>query len=218
MNCRHSPLRLLLSGLAGCLSLLFIQNAQGQSFQRMTPETVELDPPARMVVKKSIDADLLGDSPMHFSILAENIPQPVHMWSVQIQYTSPTLRFERVASQLIEGEMVVNVSEPVNMEEAGWAKQNLAGIALDGWKAGELIRLQFYVDGKSSEKATLRLAPHPIAVEGLAHEDLESRRTLIYERRLDSKATTEMPVVPRDEDTPAHQFPERERRVIYSRD
>lgn len=210
--------RFLLAGLLVTGSLLMVMTLPGQSFQRMTQEKVELDNPAKMFIKKSIDGDLLADSPMHFSIMAENLPKPVHMWSVQIQYTSPTLRYERTVSHVVEGEMVVNVSEPVNMKEDGWAMQNVAGIALQGWNDGELLRLQFHVDGSAADRATLRLVPHPIAPEGLAHEDLENRRTLIFERELISKKTTNMPVVPRDADTPPHEFPERERRVIYSRD
>lgn len=204
--------------VAALAILLAPSISPAQGFTQMSMEKVELDPPAVMKIVKDADRDLEVDSRMAFSISVDGAPEVINMWSLQVQFTSPTLQFERSLSQEVQGEMLYAIGEPTPGKEDGWAVQNLAGISLNGWPNGEIVKLLFRVNGAEGDEASIRLVSHPITPEGLAHESLEKRKLFEYNRTFDYTRTKSMPIVPHNPELEPYVVPERAPRVIYSRD
>lgn len=197
---------------------LVASDAFAQGFTPMRQEKVELDPPAVVRIVKDADRNLEEDSFMAFSIHVEGLPEVANMWSLQVQFTSPTLQYERTLSREIHGEMLYAIGEPSNSKEEGWAVQNIAGISLPGWPDGELLKLLYRVNGSEGDIANIRLVNHPITPEGLAHESLEKRTIYEYNRVFDFSATTGMKIHPPDPDLPPYTPHVEQPRVIYTRD
>ncbi|MCC5875927.1 MAG: hypothetical protein JJU11_06885 [Candidatus Sumerlaeia bacterium] len=218
MSTKSLPFPLLAMLIAALAALHFPGVSSAQGFTQMSMEKIELDPPAVVKIVKDADRDLEKDSQMAFNISVNGAPEVINMWSLQVQFTSPTLSFERSLSREIQGEMLYAIGEPTPGKEDGWATQNLAGISLNGWPNGELVKLLFTVNGNEGDEASIRLVPHPITPEGLAHESLEKRKLFEYNRLFDYTGTRSMPIVPHNPDIPPYVVPEREPRVIYSRD
>lgn len=181
-----------------------LANAQAPRYRE-----VKLEEPAVLRLEPVDDKPLHRGRPMQFRLLLEGAPKPINMFSARIDYTSGTLLFDKVA-RTREG-YLINVSDAQQWEDS-YESRNIAGVSLLGATEGELARFEFIVPEDAPDRVSIRLSDHPVIPEKLAHDDQST--TLDFQRTLDFRRTTAMPVITPGKDDPPRVFPKEPRRPV----
>ncbi len=152
------------------------------TFFEGTPPTMKLVPKAEGPLKRG--------GKMQYSLTFSEVPKPINMFSLRIDYTTPSLTFGGIVRQG-NGYQVV-VSDPYQWRE-DFASISMAGIALDGITQGELAIIEFDVKADAKETGTIELDDHPMIIEKLAHD--ENMNTIEFGRVFDNSKTQDIAIV-----------------------
>ncbi len=179
-----------------------------------TYERVDLSPPARIEIKPMADPIPSGRQ-TDFVIDLSGAPRPVNMWSLRVDYTSPTLTYMGARAEGPDNEVIVAVSDPYQAIP-GYESRSLSGVSLPGWMDGPVVRLTFQVPPDAEGRpASVRLADHPHVREKLAHDSPREGKTYEYSRILVDQRSRRLSITaPGPDDTPA---PTPTPRVLFRR-
>lgn len=179
-----------------------------------TYERVDLSPPARIEIKP-VAIPIASGRQNDFVIDVSGAPRPINMWSLRVDYTSPTLTYLGARAEGPDNEVIVAVSDPFQAVP-GYESRSLSGVSLPGWTDGALVRLTFQVPpGAEGKPASVRLADHPHVREKLAHDSPREGKTYEYSRVLVDQRTRRLAITaPGPDATPA---PTPTPRVLFRR-